>query len=201
MISHMLSIYDLLVLTDSEDECPERDDSRPLDHDEEIDIDDYEYFPDVYGTDLMSKLFLNIPDLMSFTPNDITHAVESIAVPVQEIHMEAMEFQNAVEKESVPPLNEEAARLFTASERILQNYARARTLTGAGLKALIEDVLRNPEFNADDIDRNMMERLNKAIDDGEFEIFDMWKEGDGHQDVRLFTRKRLSEALGLQWKA
>ena len=38
MISHMLSIYDLLVLTDSEDECPERDDSRPLDHDEEIDI-------------------------------------------------------------------------------------------------------------------------------------------------------------------
>ena len=99
-----------------------------------------------------------------------------------------MKFQNAVEKVSVPPLNEEAARLFTASERILQNYARARTLTGAGLKALIEDVLRNPEFNADDIDRNMMERLNKAIDDGEFEIFDMWKEGDGHQDVRLFTR-------------
>ena len=102
--------------------------------------------------------------------------------------MEAMEFQNAVEKESEPPLNEEAARLFTASERILQNYARARALTGADLKALIEDVLRNPEFNADDIDRNMMERLNKAIDDGEFEIFDMWKEGDGHQDVKLFSR-------------
>ena len=100
-----------------------------------------------------------------------------------------MEFQNAVKKELVPPLNEEAARLFTASERILQNYASARTLTGADHKALIEDVLRNPEFNADDIDRNMMERLNKAIiDDGEFEIFDMWKEGHGRQDVKLFTR-------------
>ena len=40
MISHMLSIYDLLVLTDSEDGCPERDDVRPLDHYEEIDMDD-----------------------------------------------------------------------------------------------------------------------------------------------------------------
>ena len=154
----------------------------------------------------MSKLFLNIPDLMSFTANDITHVVESIAVPVQQIHIEAMEFQNAVEKELVPPLNEEAARPFTASERILQNYARARTLTGADLKALIEDVLRNPEFNADDIDRNMMERLNKAIiDDGEFEIFDMWKEGDCHQDVKQFTRNLekvvRGQALGLQWKA
>ena len=36
---------------------------------------------------------------MSFTPNDITHTVESIAVPVQEIHIESMEFQNALEKE------------------------------------------------------------------------------------------------------
>ena len=44
------------MLTDSEDGCPERDDDRPLDHDEEIAMDDYEYCPDVYGTDLMSNL-------------------------------------------------------------------------------------------------------------------------------------------------
>ena len=62
-------------------------------------MDDYEYCPDVHSTDLMSKLFL-----------------ESIAVPVQEIDIEAMEFQNAVEAVLVPPLNEDAARLFTASE-------------------------------------------------------------------------------------
>ena len=67
MISHMMSIYDLLVQTDSEDGCPKRDDNRPLDHNEEIDMDDYKYCPDVYGTDLMSKLFLNIPDLMTMT--------------------------------------------------------------------------------------------------------------------------------------
>ena len=64
------------------------------------------HISDVYGNDLMSKLFLNIPNLMSFTANDITHAVESIAVPVQQIHIEAMEFQNAVEKGFVPPVNE-----------------------------------------------------------------------------------------------
>ena len=92
-------VLNLIVLTDSEDRCCERDDDRPLDHYEEIDMEDYEYCPNVYGNDLMSKLFLNIPDLMSFTPNDITHTVESIAVPVQEIHIESMEFQNALEKE------------------------------------------------------------------------------------------------------
>ena len=34
----------------------------------------------------------------------------------------------------------------------------------------------------------MMERLNKAIDEGEFDIFDMGKEGDGHQDVKFFKQ-------------
>ena len=45
--------------------------------------------------------------MKSFTANDITHVVESIAVPVQQIHIEAMEFQNAIEKGFVPPVNEE----------------------------------------------------------------------------------------------
>ena len=30
-----------------------------------------------------------------------------------------------------------------------------------------------------------MERLNRTIDDGDFEIIDMWKEGDGRQEVKL----------------
>ena len=115
------------MLTDSEDVSSERDDNRPLDHDEEIDMDDYEYCPHVHSKVLMSQLFLNIPDVMGFTAEDITQAVESIAVPVQEINIEAMGFQNAPEKGFIPALIEEAARLFTASERILQNYARART--------------------------------------------------------------------------
>ena len=34
----------------------------------------------------------------------------------------------------------------------------------------------------------MMDRLNRAIDDGDFEIIDMWKEGDGRQEVKLYKR-------------
>ena len=69
-----------------------------------------------------------------------------------------MEFENAVDKGWDPALNQETVRHFTASERILQNYARARTLTVADVKALIDDALRNPECNADEIDTYMMER-------------------------------------------
>ena len=128
---------------DSEDGSSVRDDDRPLDHDEELDMDDYEYCPDGQTTDLMSKLFQNFPDLMSFDPDQITSAVESLAIPIEEIEIEAMDFEDAVGKGLVPPLNEEASRLFTDSERILQNYARARTMTCSDLKALIEDVLKN----------------------------------------------------------
>ena len=85
-------------------------------------------------------------------------------------------------------MNKEAGRLFTSSERILQNYSRARNMTATDLKALIEVVLRNPEFNADDVDTNLMKRINRAIEEGKFEMFDKWKEGDGHQEVKFFKR-------------
>jgi len=79
----------------------------------------------------------------------------------------------------VPALNEEAGRLFTCSERLLQNYARAKALTASDVKSLIQDVLRNPDFDPNEVDTDMMERLNRAIEDGDFESIDVWKEGDG----------------------
>ena len=42
-------VLNLIVLTDSEDGCCEQDDDRPLDHYEEIDMEDYEYCPNVYN--------------------------------------------------------------------------------------------------------------------------------------------------------
>ena len=86
------------------------------------------------------------------------------------------------------PLNQEAGRLFTSSERLLQNYARARALTVSDVKSLIEDVLRNPEVDPKEVDTNMMERLNRAIDDRDFEIIDVWKESDGRQEVNFYKR-------------
>jgi len=89
-----------------------------LDHDEEIDMDDYEYCPDEQTRDLMSKIFRSFADKMSFDRDEITSAVESLGIPIEEIEIEAMDFEDAVDKGLVPPLNEEASRLFTDSERI-----------------------------------------------------------------------------------
>ena len=107
-------------MADSEDETRDRDNKKPLDHDKEIDMDDYEYCADAYTKDEMSGLFQNFPDLTSFAPDDITRAVENIAVPDQDFNIEAIAFDDALSKGFVPALNEDAARLFTGSERILQ---------------------------------------------------------------------------------
>ncbi len=53
----------------------------------------------------------------------------------------------------VPPLDpEEAAGIITGSEHILKDYARKASLKSKDIKALIEVVLHNPNFNADDVD-------------------------------------------------
>ncbi len=56
------------------------------------------------------------------------------------------------------------------------------------MKNLIEDVLHNPDFNADDVETDMLERIAKSIDSGDFEIISMHKEGDGAQKLELFKR-------------
>ena len=155
----------------------EINDDRDLDHWEAIDMDDYEYRPDQHTSDRLSQFFQNIPDMLELVEDDIDKAVEKMAIPPQEIDIKAMEFDAALGAGLVPPLNQEAGRLFTTSERLLQNYARARALTATDVKTLIEDVLLNPEFDPKEVDTDMMERLNRAIDDGDFEIIDMWKEG------------------------
>jgi hypothetical protein len=53
----------------------------------------------------------------------------------------------------VPPLQpEEASDLISRSEQILKEYASKASLTAKDITALIQDVLHNPEFNADDVD-------------------------------------------------
>ena len=126
-------------------------------------MEDYEYCHHTHTND-----FINISDLMSCRRENITTAVEDLAAFWQFQFKIFMSRRWNLKKPYRRhwPLNEEAARLFTSSKRILQNYARVRTLTAADLKPLIEDVLINPEFNADEVDTDMMERLNRAIADG-----------------------------------
>jgi len=83
----------------------------------------------------------------------------------------------------------EDSRAFTRSERILLDHQKLKRMSAVDLRDLIQDVLRNPEFNAEEVDHNMHERLMRAVEEGEMDIIDMWQEGDGAQDVRFFKRK------------
>ena len=56
------------------------------------------------------------------------------------------------------------------------------------IKRLIEDVIHNPDFNADDVDTDMLERFANSIDSGDLEIINMHQEGDGAQKLELFKR-------------
>jgi hypothetical protein len=89
----------------------------------------------------------------------------------------------------VPPLQPvEAAGLISRSEQILKEYASKASLTAKDIIALIQDVLHNPEFNADDVDTDMLKRFADSIDSGDLEIISMHKEGDGAQKLELFKR-------------
>jgi hypothetical protein len=89
----------------------------------------------------------------------------------------------------VPPPREEDSTAFTKSERILMDYQKLKRMSAQDIKDLIEDVLHNKDFDSDEVDHNMHERLMRAVADGEMDIHDMWQEGDGQQDVRFFKRK------------
>ena len=89
----------------------------------------------------------------------------------------------------MPPPREEDSTAFTKSGRILMDYQKLKRMSAQDIKDLIEDVLHNKDFDSDEVDHNMHERLMRAVAYGEMDIHDMWQEGDGQQDVRFFKRK------------
>ena len=89
------------------------------------------------------------------------------------------------------PPDAEAANMFTASERLIQEHVRKYKNGAAELKDLIQQVLHHPDFNPQQVDHDMHERLMKTIEDGDIQVLDLWEEGDGDQDVRLYKRPAL----------
>jgi hypothetical protein len=49
-------------------------------------------------------------------------------------------------------------------------------------------VLHHPDFNADEVHHDMHERLMRAVEDGDIEVLDLLKEGDGLQDNSFVKR-------------
>ena len=82
------------------------------------------------------------------------------------------------------------SHVFTKSERILLDYQKLKRMSAADLKDLIQQVLKNPEFNIDEVDHDMHERLQQAIDNSDIDVTDFWQKGDSsEQDVKFFCRK------------
>jgi len=88
----------------------------------------------------------------------------------------------------LPELDRDAPSLFTASERLLQDFAQEKNLNATFIKDLIQKVLHHPDFDPAEVDHDMHERLMGAIEEGDIQVIDLWQEGDGRQDVRLFKR-------------
>ncbi len=65
------------------------------------------------------------------------------------------------------------------SEHILKAYADKNSLTDTAIVDLIKNILKNPKFNADDVDTDMLQRLQAAIDSGDLQAINMHKDGDG----------------------
>ena len=102
----------------------------------------------------------------------------------------------------MPALDRDAVdTIIMGSEHILKAYAEKHSLTATAIVDLIKNVLKNPEFNADDVDTNlnMLQRLQAAIDSGDLQVINMHKDGDGPQVLELFKRpveKVLRELVG-----
>jgi len=68
------------------------------------------------------------------------------------------------------------------------DFQKLKRMNAQDIKDLIQDVLHSDNFDVDEVDHNMHDRLMHAVADG-MAVHDMWQEGDGEQDVRFFLRK------------
>ena len=64
----------------------------------------------------------------------------------------------------LPEMDQEAPGLFTASERIIQDFASEKKVDATFIKDLIQKVLHHPDFDPDDTDHDMREQPMTGID-------------------------------------
>ena len=84
----------------------------------------------------------------------------------------------------LPEMDRESPGPFTASERIMHDFAKDRKLNAAFIKDVIQKVLHHPDFDPDEVDHDTHERLMGAIEEGDLQVIDLKEDGDGEQDVR-----------------
>ena len=80
---------------------------------------------------------------------------------------------------------------------MLQDHCKLYATSKAELKDLIQKVLHHPDFDPDQVDHDMHERLMRAIEEEDILIWDKWEEGDGRNDCSFYQRplKKVLEEL------
>ena len=63
----------------------------------------------------------------------------------------------------IPPPNVDDRRAFTPSERILMDFQKLKRMNAQDIKDLIQDVLHIDNFDSDEVDHNMHDRLTYCI--------------------------------------
>jgi hypothetical protein len=94
--------------------------------------------------------------------------------------------------EDLPALDEYASNVFSKSERLLLDHAAKRFKSASELKELIQEVLHHPDVELDSIDHDLHERLMKAVEEGDIEIFDMWEKV---METKIMMSRLLKETL------
>ena len=165
-----------------------------MDADEERDYADQDPLSDMdmeEDAEILATLLKHIPSCMSAA--DIEQLLQDI--PVQPpVVVPVRTVQEAIAAGDLPPLDVDAADVFSQSERILQEHVRKHGTNAAELQDLIQRVLHHPDFNADEVDHDLHERLMRAVADGDIEVIDMWEEGDGPQD-NTFVKRKVAKVL------
>ncbi len=102
-----------------------------------------------------------------------------LGIPVQPpVVIPASSMQEAIQAEDMPPLEVDAANVFSKSKRIIQEHVRQHDINALVVKDLIQMVLHHRNFNANEVDHDMHQRLMRAVKDGDIEVIDMWEVGE-----------------------
>ena len=91
--------------------------------------------------------------------------------------------------------------VFSLPASVLYKTSGEKKIDAMFIEDLIQKVLHHPDFDPDDVDHDMHERLMAAIEEGDLQVIDLKEDGDGNQDVRLLKRpagKVLRELLSKQ---
>jgi hypothetical protein len=97
---------------------------------------------------ILATLLKHIPSCMNAA--DIEQLLQDIP-DQQPVVVPARTVLEAVEAGDLPPLDRDAANVFTESEHILQEHVLNQGTNACELKDLIQRVLHHPDFNADEI--------------------------------------------------